>query len=72
MAVDDDIPQVDEAAPLAQVVREMSAKRLGMTCVMSAENELCGVITDGDLRRALENIEELPNLKGRGFDDARS
>ncbi len=63
MAVDDDIPQVDEAAPLAQVVREMSAKRLGMTCVMSAENELCGVITDGDLRRALENIEELPNLK---------
>ncbi len=63
MAVDDDIPQVDEAAPLAQVVREMSAKRLGMTCVMSAENELCGVITDGDLRRALENTEELPNLK---------
>ena len=63
MAVDDDIPQVDEAAPLARVVREMSAKRLGMTCVMSAENELCGVITDGDLRRALENTEELPNLK---------
>ena len=63
MAVDDDIPQVDEAAPLAQVVREMSAKRLGMTCVMSAENELCGVITDGDWRRALENTEELPNLK---------
>ena len=63
MAVDDDIPQVDEAAPLARVVREMSAKRLGMTCVMSAEQELCGVITDGDLRRALENTEELPNLK---------
>ncbi len=62
IAVGDDIPQVDEAAPLAQVVREMSAKRLGMTCVMSAENELCGVITDGDLRRALENTEDLPEL----------
>ncbi len=62
MAVGDDVPQVDEAAPLAQVVREMSAKRLGMTCVMSAENELCGVITDGDLRRALENTEDLPEL----------
>ena len=63
MAVGDDIPQVDEAAPLAQVVREMSAKRLGMTCVMSSGQELRGVITDGDLRRALENTEELPNLK---------
>ena len=63
MAVGDDIPQVDEAAPLAQVVREMSAKRLGMTCVMSSGQELRGVITDGDLRRALEDTEELPNLK---------
>ena len=63
MAVGDDVPRVDEAAPLAQVVREMSAKRLGMTCVMSSGQELRGVITDGDLRRALEDTEELPNLK---------
>ena len=62
MAVGDDVPRVDEAASLARVVREMSAKRLGMTCVMNSE-ELRGVITDGDLRRALENTEELPNLK---------
>ena len=63
MAVGDDIPRVDEAASLARVVREMSAKRLGMTCVMSSGQELRGVITDGDLRRALEDTEELPNLK---------
>ena len=63
MAVGDDVPRVDEAASLARVVREMSAKRLGMTCVMNSGQELRGVITDGDLRRALENTEELPNLK---------
>ena len=67
MAVGDDIPQVDEAAPLAQVVREMSDKRLGMTCVMSSGQELRGVITDGDLRRALEDTEELPNLKAENL-----
>ena len=57
------VPRVDEAASLAQVVREMSAKRLGMTCVAGSGQELRGVITDGDLRRAMEKIGDLPDLK---------
>lgn len=63
MVTGDDIPQVDEAAPLSQVVREMSAKRLGMTCVAGPNRELRGVITDGDLRRAMENTDALHGLK---------
>ena len=59
------IPQVDEAAPLDEVVREMSAKRLGMTCVMDAGGALAGVITDGDLRRALESAGTLPERRAR-------
>lgn len=65
MVTGDDVPQVEEAAPLARVVREMSAKRLGMTCVTGAEQELRGVVTDGDLRRAMEKIGDLPDLKAR-------
>lgn len=65
MVTGGDVPRVEEAAPLARVVREMSAKRLGMTCVTGAELELRGVVTDGDLRRAMEKIGDLPDLKAR-------
>ena len=65
MVTDGDIPQVEEAAPLARVVREMSAKRLGMTCVTGPGQELRGVVTDGDLRRAMEKIGDLPDLKAQ-------
>ena len=65
MVTGGDIPQVAEGASLAQVVREMSAKRLGMTCVTGPGQELCGVVTDGDLRRAMEKIGELPDLKAQ-------
>ena len=49
-----DVPRVRETDPAEAVVREMSAKRLGMTCVVDASGRLAGVVTDGDLRRALE------------------
>lgn len=60
-----DIPQVEGMASIYEVVREMSAKRLGMTCVMDAEGGLAGVITDGDLRRALENAGTLSDRRAR-------
>lgn len=41
---------------LTQVLSTMTAGRLGMTSVM-AENRLLGVVTDGDIRRALEGAE---------------
>jgi arabinose-5-phosphate isomerase len=46
-------PTVREATPMPDVFHEMSSKRLGMTCVIDAETRLVGVITDGDLRRAM-------------------
>lgn len=49
-----DVPRVRETDPAEAVVREMSAKRLGMTCVVDVAGRLAGVVTDGDLRRALE------------------
>lgn len=39
--------------PLKHVVIEMTQKSLGAACVVVGENVLVGLITDGDLRRAL-------------------
>src|SRR5207302_6372089 len=44
-------PAVMADTCLADVMAEMSAKGLGMTCVVDASTRLLGVITDGDLRR---------------------
>ena len=38
---------------MPEAVREMSEKRLGMTCVVEEDGRLAGVLTDGDLRRLL-------------------
>jgi arabinose-5-phosphate isomerase len=49
-------PQVGPSDSLTGVLRAMTEGRLGMTSVM-AEGVLLGVITDGDIRRALERSE---------------
>ena len=49
----DDIPVVAPTTPMTDVIYEMSSKKLGITTVQS-EGKLCGVISDGDLRRLLE------------------
>lgn len=45
------VPRVGLDAPLAEVIEEMTRKRLGMTCVVDGSGRLAGIITDGDLRR---------------------
>lgn len=54
MVTGDAVPVVSIEAPLNKVTRKISAKKLGMTCVVNATGDLAGIITDGDLRRALE------------------
>jgi len=49
-----DIPIVAANAAISEVLTEMTAKRLGMTTVVDDEGQLVGVITDGDLRRLIE------------------
>lgn len=48
------IPSVLQNAPMDAVLAEISAKKLGMTCVIDKDENLLGIITDGDLRRALQ------------------
>lgn len=59
MHVGDAIPVVSEGTPMAEAVLEMTGKRLGATVVVDATGRLTGIITDGDLRRALQRDEQL-------------
>lgn len=52
-------PKVLATATLKQVIVEMTEKRLGATAVVTATNELLGMITDGDLRRMMEKSDSL-------------
>jgi len=56
-----DFPNVETVTPMPAVLREMSEKRLGMTCVLTTDGQLAGIITDGDLRRRL--VKESPLLE---------
>jgi arabinose-5-phosphate isomerase len=58
------VPIVSQSAPLAEAVREMTRKGLGMTTVVDADGRLLGVITDGDLRRL--------HLRGAPFETLRA
>ena len=49
----DALPRVTAETRMAQVIYEMSRKKLGMTTVVQGE-KLAGIISDGDLRRLLE------------------
>ncbi|MHB1528107.1 MAG: KpsF/GutQ family sugar-phosphate isomerase [Acidiferrobacteraceae bacterium] len=47
------IPLVPHDARLTDALVEMSGKGLGMTGVLDDDSRLCGIFTDGDLRRSL-------------------
>lgn len=52
-------PVVGPDSGFAEVLGAMTAGRLGMTTVQTQEGDLAGVISDGDIRRALERARSL-------------
>ena len=50
----DDLPCVGPATRMPDVIYEMSRKGLGLTAVVDGDKKLLGIITDGDLRRMME------------------
>jgi arabinose-5-phosphate isomerase len=48
------MPRVAVTAKMPDVIYEMSKKGLGMTTVVDAEGRLAGILTDGDLRRLMQ------------------
>lgn len=57
------VPMVNVNASMKQAILEITAKRLGVTAVVDKNNRLSGVITDGDLRRALERGGDVLNKR---------
>jgi arabinose-5-phosphate isomerase len=53
------IPQVPEDAQVSEALLEMTEKKLGMTAVVDGDGRVCGIFTDGDLRRLLGKTDDL-------------
>ena len=48
------VPSVAASSAMTEAIHEMSRKMMGITAVVDGEGRLVGVISDGDLRRLLE------------------
>jgi arabinose-5-phosphate isomerase len=59
------VPKVREDAKLSEIIMEISSKRLGATVVLDANDQLLGIITDGDLRRMLEKMQDITKVIAR-------
>lgn len=57
LASQHDKPFVTENAGFAELLQEMTAKRLGATAVVTDSQTVVGIITDGDLRRFWSRAE---------------
>lgn len=64
MHKDEKIPFCDKESSIDNVILVMTEKRLGAVCVMNGDL-MVGIITEGDIRRALKRKEEFFNLKAK-------
>ena len=55
-------PKVYKNTSIKDVIIEISKNRLGATVVCNKEDQVVGIITDGDLRRCFENNTDLKTL----------
>ncbi len=55
-------PFVKTDTPIKLVIMEITKKRLGAAAVVDEENNVIGIVTDGDVRRMLEKYDMLTTL----------
>jgi len=56
-------PNINESTMMSEVFKEMDKYRLGIVCITNSQKELCGIITDGDIRRKLISFQKpIPSL----------
>jgi len=59
MRIDKNIPSINITSSLKHAIEEISNKKVGFTGIVDNENKLMGILTDGDLRRALLNKKNI-------------
>lgn len=57
-----DFPVIGPNASMQEAIHEISSKRLGATAVVNGD-QLLGIITDGDVRRMLENHSDWSSIQ---------
>ena len=63
MLTDDHIPLVTMGTSVANAIIEIDSKGIGATLVVDKDQKIQGIITDGDLRRALTRQKDIHHLK---------
>lgn len=62
-----EVPIVYESESFKNVIYTVSDRRKGMTLVMNDENRFTGIITDGDIRRAIQKYDDILSRKASEF-----
>ncbi len=63
MKTDDDVAWAGVEDPIKQVIIAMTERPMGAACVVGEGRRLVGLVTDGDLRRALHLHEDIRGLR---------
>ncbi|HTL10642.1 MAG TPA: CBS domain-containing protein [Chitinophagaceae bacterium] len=58
-------PAVSPTTALRETIFSISGSRLGMTVVVDQQQQILGIITDGDLRRMLEKNASLEGIQAK-------
>ena len=51
-------PVINKTTLLKEALEEMGKHSLGIVCIVDNENKLCGILTDGDIRRKLLKVQK--------------
>jgi len=62
MRTGDAVPLVNDTATVRDALFQLTAKRMGMTAIVNANDSVEGIFTDGDLRRVLERVGDFRDL----------
>ncbi|MBC7867227.1 MAG: KpsF/GutQ family sugar-phosphate isomerase [Gloeobacteraceae cyanobacterium ES-bin-316] len=60
-------PLVQKEATIKETIIEITSKRLGAVAVVNKEEEVAGIITDGDVRRMLEKYDSFLHLTAQNI-----
>lgn len=55
----DDLPVVHTGESTAECIMQMTRSRLGLCAVLDADEQLVGIVTDGDLRRHVDDLADI-------------
>jgi len=67
MHAGDELPRVRPDEPIAEAIMQMTRSRLGMCAVLDANGELLGIVTDGDLRRHVDDLGDIRSTPARNI-----